>query len=339
MMTTPILSILDQSTAIEGRSPDESIRETLALAQLCETLGYSRFWVSEHHNHPSIVGSAPEILVAAIAATTKTIRVGSAGVMLPHYAALKVAEQFRVLEALAPGRIDLGVGRAPGGDFRTALALNPNAANAADDFPAQLRDLLAWVGGATLPADHPFRDIQAYPLGPTAPEPWVLGSSMYGAQVAAHFGLPYCFAYFFTDGQGCAPAMAYYRQHYRPSPAFPKPQAGICLWVLAAATEEEAQHHYASRVNWRAARDRNLLGPLPAPGTPLPFPPTEQEQQKMARMRADRLIGTADKVKARIVELAAEMQADEVALVTWAHDPEARRQSYRLVAGEFGLTS
>src|SRR6185437_516036 len=156
------LSVLDQSTASLGRTQDTAIRETLELARHCELLGYHRFWLSEHHNSGSIVGTAPEILMAAIAATTSRIRIGSAGVMLPHYAAFKVAEQFRVLEAIAPGRIDLGVGRAPGSDMRTAFALNPQADTAADRFPAQIVDLLAWLEGRPLPEGHPFRDVVAH---------------------------------------------------------------------------------------------------------------------------------------------------------------------------------
>ena len=188
------LSVLDQSTAAAGQGQDAAIRESLALARACDALGYHRYWVSEHHNSGSIVGTAPEVLMAAIAATTARIRVGSAGVMLPHYSALKVAEQFRVLEAIAPGRIDLGVGRAPGSDRLTAHALNPYA-NAADEFPQQVRDLDAWVSGEPLPANHPYRVIKAHPTGATRPELWILGSSNYGAQLAAHFGLPYAFAY------------------------------------------------------------------------------------------------------------------------------------------------
>ena len=144
------LSVLDQSMILSGRAPAESIRETLALAPYLEELGYQRFWLSEHHNSDAIAGSAPEVLLGALAARTSRIRLGSAGIMLPHYSALKVAEQFRVLDALAPGRIDLGVGRAPGSDGRTAMALNPNAAAAVDLFPSQLRDLMAWVGGGTI---------------------------------------------------------------------------------------------------------------------------------------------------------------------------------------------
>ncbi len=220
------LSVLDQSTVVTGRSPDTSIRESLALAKHCEALGYSRYWCAEHHNSASQAGTAPEILISAIAATTTRIRVGSAGVMLPHYSSLKVAEQFRVLEAIAPGRIDLGLGRAPGSDGRTAFALNPLAETAADHFPAQVRDLLAWLAGEKLVEGHPFRDIIAQPGGPTLPEVWMLGSSDYGPQVAAYFGLPFCFAHFITDGRGVEQAMALYREGYRPSERHPTPHAG-----------------------------------------------------------------------------------------------------------------
>ena len=179
------LSVLDQSVAVTGRTEDASIRETLQLARHCEALGYKRFWVSEHHSHPGIVGSAPEVLMAAIAATTSRIRVGSAGVMLPHYAALKVAEQFRVLEAIAPGRIDLGVGRAPGSDMRTARLLSSDPRQSAENFPIQVRELQAWLAGTDLPEGHPGRGVTAHPMGATTPQMWFLGSSEYGAQLGA----------------------------------------------------------------------------------------------------------------------------------------------------------
>jgi luciferase family oxidoreductase group 1 len=217
------LSVLDQSTIVSGRSPDASIRESIALAQHCEALGYDRYWCAEHHNSDSQAGTAPEILIAAIAATTRRIRVGSAGVMLPHYSALKVAEQFRVLDAIAPGRIDLGLGRAPGSDGMTAYALNPRAETAADQFPADVRDLLAWLNGQKLVEGHPFREIRAQPAGPTVPEVWILGSSDYGAQVAAYFGLPFCFAHFISDGRGAGQALSVYREGYRPSARHPAP--------------------------------------------------------------------------------------------------------------------
>src|SRR4051812_35067076 len=188
MLTELRLSVLDQSTVVTGRSPDSSIRESLGLARHCEALGYHRYWCAEHHNSASQAGTAPEVLMAAIAATTRRIRIGSAGVMLPHYSALKVAEQFRVLEALAPGRIDLGLGRAPGSDRLTARALNPHASPGADAFPQQIDDLQHWLEGKRMHEGHPYRAITAQPQGPTSPEMWVLGSSDYGAQLAAHLG-------------------------------------------------------------------------------------------------------------------------------------------------------
>lgn len=331
------LSVLDQSVAVQGRPHRESIRETVELAELCESLGYHRFWVSEHHSHQTIVGTAPEILMAAIAARTRSIRIGSAGVMLPHYAAFKVAEQFRVLDALAPGRIDLGVGRAPGSDSRTAQALNPFGTMRTLQFPEQVRDLIAWVSGEDLPEVHPFRQVRAYPAGDTAPVVWMLGSSDYGAQVAAHFGLPYSFAYFITDGVGVDQALSLYRQLYNPSPRHPEPVANICVWALVAETEAEAQRLFTSRANWRGARDRGLLAAIDAPEAPLPFEPTPIEEARVAEMRRTALVGTPADVGKRIRSLADELGIDEVVVLTWSHDPAARRRSYELLAREFEL--
>jgi luciferase family oxidoreductase group 1 len=331
------LSVLDQSTAVSGREEADAVRETLALAQFCDRLGYERFWVSEHHNHPSIVGTAPEILVAAIAATTRRIRVGSAGVMLPHYSALHVAEQFRVLEAIAPGRIDMGLGRAPGGDMPAAFALNPQADTAADYFPNQVRDLLAWVGGEKLPEGHPFWSVAAHPKGATVPEAWILGSSNYGAQVGAFFGLPYCFAWFFTDGRGAPEALATYRQQYRPSARHPAPHSSICVWVLAAETRAEAERLFLPRALWRVLRDRNILLPLPTPEEAAAYDLAGVERAKIERMTERAFIGTAAEIAPRLRTLAAELAVDELVIVTWSHDPEARRRSYELLAAEFGL--
>jgi luciferase family oxidoreductase group 1 len=331
-MATLRLSVLDQSVSLAGSSEDAAIRDTVSLAVDCEALGYSRFWLSEHHGLPTIVGSAPEIVMAAIAARTSAIRIGSAGVMLPHYSALKVAEQFRVLEALAPGRIDLGVGRAPGGDMRTARALNPNAAHAAEEFPQQVRDLLAWTSVGT------HAGITAHPRGPHAPEIWILGSSDYGAQLAAHFGLPYAFAYFFTDGVGAEQAMTLYRRLYQPSERHPEPKATLCIWALAAATDEEAHHHALSRDRWRLDRGRGLLGPLQSPDEIARRGFDAGEEQGLAAMRSRAFVGSPAVVAERIARLAEAFQLDEVVINTWAHDPAVRRRSYGLIAAEFGLT-
>ena len=287
------LSVLDQSTIVSGRSPGASIQETLALALDCEALGYDRYWLAEHHNSGSQAGTAPEVLMAAIAATTHRIRVGSAGVMLPHYSSLKVAEQFRVLEAIAPGRIDMGLGRAPGSDGLTAYALNPAADSAADHFPSAVRDLLHWVRGEQLVEGHPFRAVLAQPAGETAPEPWILGSSDYGAQVAAHFGLPYCFAHFITDGRGAEQALAAYRTGFRPSATLPRPYAVVAVWAMAAETDAEADRLFASRALWRLGRDRGIYGPLPAMEEATDYPYTEADRARVAGMRSGAMVGTA----------------------------------------------
>ena len=331
------LSVLDQSTVVTGRSPDTSIRESIRLARHAESLGYSRYWCAEHHNSDSQAGTAPEILISAIAATTTSIRVGSAGVMLPHYSSLKVAEQFRVLDAIAPGRIDLGLGRAPGSDGRTAYALNPLAETAADQFPAQVRDLLAWIAGEKLVEGHPFRDIRAQPQGPTVPEVWILGSSDYGAQVAAYFGLPFCFAHFITEGRGADQAFALYRQGYRPSASHPTPHAGLCVWAVAAETAEEAAWLFRSREMFRLRRDRGIFAPLPSPDEAAQYQYSEGELARVERMRSRALYGTPDVVGAKLRALASEHQVDEIAILTTLHDPEARRRSYTLLAKEFAL--
>jgi luciferase family oxidoreductase group 1 len=325
------LSVLDQSAATSGQSEAQAIRDSVALANHCEVLGYHRYWVSEHHNLPAIVGTAPEVLMAAIAATTRRIRIGSAGVMLPHYSALKVAEQFRVLEALAPGRIDLGVGRAPGGDMRTARMLNPNAGAAADDFPEQVRDLQAW----TSQPEH--QGIVAHPRGEHAPEIWILGSSNYGAQLAAHFGLPYAFAYFFTDGQGAEEALALYRRLYQPSERHPEPQPTVCVWALAAPTHDEAVHHALGRERWRLDRMRGVIGPLQAPDVIAARGFTAAEWPTVDAMRRKAFVGTALQIGVQLRALALELQLDEIVVNTWAHDPAVRQRSYALLAQEFKL--
>ena len=326
------LSVLDQSVSVAGSSEDAAIRDTLDLAQHCERLGYARFWVSEHHGLPTIIGSAPEILMAAIAARTTRIRIGSAGVMLPHYSSLKVAEQFRVLEALAPGRIDLGVGRAPGSDMRTARALNPNAHVAADDFPAQLNDLREWTSPAAL-----HHGITAHPRGAHAPEIWVLGSSNYGAQLAAHFGLPYAYAYFFVDGAGADEALALYRRQYKPSARHPEPHATVCVWALAAETHDKALHHALGRERWRVDRERGVLGPLQSSDVIAARGFSAAERPTVDAMRRKAFVGTGAQVAGQMRALADELQLDELVVNTWAHEPAVRRTSYALLAREFDL--
>ncbi|MEY2804020.1 MAG: Limonene 1,2-monooxygenase [Pseudomonadota bacterium] len=330
------LSVLDQSVAAAGRTQAQAIAQTVELAVCAERLGYHRFWVSEHHSHPSIVGTAPEVLMAALAMRTRRVRLGSAGVMLPHYSALKVAEQFRVLEALAPGRIDLGVGRAPGSDGRTAQVLNPDR-YAAENFPQQVIDLHTWVTGGTPAGGHPGHGVYAGPSGDTYPDLWMLGSSDYGAQLAAHLGLPYAFAYFITDGRGADQALQLYRQGFQPGPVRQSPEAVLCVWALAAETEAEAWHLFQSRARWRMDRDFGRLGPmLPPEEAQRPWSPAEDIA--LARLKANALVGSASQVADKLQTLGEKLGVDEVVVITWTHDPQAQRRSYELLAREFGLS-
>jgi len=248
-----------------------------------------------------------------------------------------VAEQFRVLDALAPGRIDLGVGRAPGSDGRTAQLLNPDR-SASERFPQQVLELQAWVSGHNLPPGHPGHKVYAYPQSDTAPTLWMLGSSDYGAQLAAHLGLPYAFAYFITDGAGADEALEIYRDTFRPSAALQKPCAALCVWALAADTDEQALHLFESRARWKMDRNLGRIDAL--------LPPEEAvrdysagEQLALQRLRESALIGSAATVGAKLRRLAARLQVQELVVITWAHDPAAQCRSYELLAKEFGLAA
>lgn len=326
------LSVLDQSTAAVGVDPAETIRDTIEMGVLAEDLGYHRFWVSEHHNHPVINGTAPEIIMAALSQRTSRIRLGSAGVLLPHYAPLKVAEQFRVLEAIAPGRIDLGLGRAPGGDPMTSMAMNPDAHMDAENFPANVRDLMAWVSGTPLDDTHPFTTVVAHPEVPTAPDVWMLGTSDYGARLAAEYGTPYCFAHFITDGLGVGEAFGLYRDLYQPSDRFPEPYVALCVWALAAETREEAEYQFATRAYNKARRALGHIEPLVAPEDVDWDACTDQERAQRDKWRDNAVIGTGDEVADKLRTIAAEHAVDEIVVLTWTHGQEARRTSYTLLA-------
>ena len=329
------LSVLDQSIASSDQAHDQTIQNTLELATLCEKLGYNRFWVSEHHNHPSILGTAPEILLGAIAAQTKKIRIGSAGIMLPHYSPLKVAEQFRVLDALAPGRIDLGVGRAPGSDGRTARLLNPNLYSS-DEFPQKTLELKAWVSGENLPSNHPGFAVNAFPKTDSQPTLWILGSSDYGAQLAAHLGLRYAFAHFITDGTGTEEALEIYRKNFKPSPDNEKPHTIICVWALAAENENEAWLQFESRIRWRIDRNMGVLGPLlPPESAKRELRPDETSYLQSFKENA--LVGSIENVERKLRNLATRFEIDEMVIITWTHDHSVQRRSYELLADAFDL--
>ncbi|MBH0237977.1 MsnO8 family LLM class oxidoreductase [Methylobrevis albus] len=338
------VSVLDQSTVAAGRSAGETIRDTVAFAQACERLGYARFWVSEHHGSPGIAGSAPEVLLGALAMATRRIRIGSAGVMLPHYGPLKVAEQFRVLDALAPGRIDLGLGRGPGADRQAAYALKPGALDnpfammGLDRFPEDVGHVVAWTRGAALPDGHPFAGIIAQPVADTtAPEPWIVGSSGATARVAGAQGLAYCYAHFFDDGAGAAEAIAAYRAAFRPSAARARPHVGLCVWAVAAPTEAAADALAEAYALWRLDRDRGHMPAFPGPAEVAAARPSPAGEDRLAALRTRIVRGTGAGVAARLREIAAALDADELVVVTTTHSPADRLRSCELLARAMGL--
>jgi luciferase family oxidoreductase group 1 len=276
-------------------------------------------------------------LIGQVAARTRQIRVGSGGVMLPNHAALIIAEHYGTLATLYPGRIDLGVGRAPGSDQMTSYALNPNPENVLDQFPRQVQELRLWTSGTPLPERHPFHRIMAQPTGPTTPELWILGSSEYGAQLAAHFGLSYAFAYFFSEGT-VEQALGLYREKYRATEENPKPIATICVWALAADSEAEALHQFKTRE--RAIVDRRQgirLALMPPEQAERPYSPDELRTAEKLRRKA--IVGSAAQVAEKLTELAKRLALDELVIVTWTYDAAPRRRSYELLAEMFGLSN
>jgi len=327
------LSILDQSPVPEGSTGPDALRNTLDLARLADGLGYARYWLAEHHGL-SLAGPAPEVLIGPVAAATSRIRVGSGGVMLPHYSPYKVAESFSLLAGLFPGRIDLGLGRASGTDPMTTFALQRDRRQASpDDFPQQLAELLAHYD-RTLPADHPFARLGgSLPGGDERPEVWLLGSSAQSAVWAAQLGLPYAFADFINP-QG-SPIAASYRERFEPSERLAAPRTTVAVWAICAETDAEAERLESSiRMSMHMLRQ----------GRPIAVPPPETALRYVEAHFGDapdrsrrRIVGAPATVRAGIEAVADEYAADEVVVVTIVHDHQARRRSYELLAQAFEL--
>jgi luciferase family oxidoreductase group 1 len=327
------LSVLDQAPIAEGSTGADALRNSVDLAQVVERAGYHRYWVAEHHSTPMLACASPEVLIAATAAVTNTIRVGSGGVMLPHYSPLKVAETFSMLSALHPNRIDLAVGRAPGSDPLTAFALQRDRRQAApDDFPQQLAELLAYLWNR-IPANHRFARLSALPGGADRPDVWLLGSSPQSGVWAAELGLPYAFADFINPG-GAAIA-AHYRQQFTSSGVNRVSQVIAAVWALCAETDEEAE---------RLASSSRMAFTLFLKGTLIRVPPIEtavkfleehpDEVQALGSRRRG-IVGSPAKVRAQLEAVADEYGADELMIVTITYDHGARRRSYELIADAF----
>ena len=331
------LGVLDQSPIRAGGTPAGALRETVQLAQLCDRLGYHRYWLAEHHSTGGLACATPEVLIAEVAARTEHIRVGSGGIMLSHYSPLKVAESFRMLEAFHPGRIDLGVGRAPGSDTRTARALAAGPGQLGiEHYPDQLLDLYGYLAN-DMPPEHPFRGVRAMPSGETMPELWMLGSSGASAQYAAELGWAFCFAHFINAENG-ERAMARYREIFQPSPVAAAPRASIGVSVTVAETHEEAEHLSWSRWGWRLMSQRGLVrAGIPSPEEAKAYQYTEPELDYLAYVRSRSIFGSPAEVRDRLEELGTEYGVDEFVCVTITYSFEARKRSYELLADAFDL--
>lgn len=330
------LGVLDQSPIREGGSAAQALAETVSLAKACERLGYHRYWVAEHHNTRSFAGSAPEILIAKIAGETAHMRVGAGGIMMPHYSPLKVAECFKMLETLYPGRIDLGMGRAPGTDQRTAAALQPGPkAYPIEVFPQQV-ELLQQFLADSFPPEHPYHGIHAMPIGPAMPDLWMLGSSVQGALYAAEFGLPYCHAHFITPEQS-EQSVAAYRQHFKPSAQLQAPYVALGVGVLAADTEEQARHFAKSRNLWITQLLMGSRGNFVPPEAVDAYSFSAAERAMYLSVEKRSTTGTADQCKERLLALGAKHGAEEFVLLTITYAFADRMRSYELIAGAFGL--
>jgi luciferase family oxidoreductase group 1 len=331
---TLALGILDQSPIISGVRPADAVIETVRLAEVAERRGYSRYWLAEHHAIAALADPCPEILTARVAAATSRIRVGTGGVLLPYYSALKVAEQFRMLEALFPGRIDLGVGRAPGGDRLTAQAVARGPYAFADDFPEQVRDLVGFLDG-NLPPGHPFARVKAQPAGETSPEVWLLGSSDYSGALAAELGLRFAFAHFISARGGEAVARAY-KEMFKPSARESAPRVIVCAFVICAETGAEAERLAASIDLRRLHMAVGLDTPVPTLAEAEAHRYTERERAYVLSQRERLVHGAPDEVREKLLALAERFGADELMILTITGDYPSRRRSYELVASAFG---
>ncbi|MGD9998205.1 MAG: LLM class flavin-dependent oxidoreductase [Ilumatobacteraceae bacterium] len=333
----PVLSVLDLAPVGRGYTPAEALAASVRLAQEAERLGYHRLWVAEHHNMPGIASSSPPVLIAHLAANTTTLRLGSGGVMLPNHSPLAVAEQFGMLEALHPGRIDLGLGRAPGTDGLAAAALRRGRTmDGDDDFPRQLAELVGYFDGTSFREVHPFGSIHATPARGYSPDIWLLGSSDFSAHLAGELGLPFSFAHHFAAGNTMA-AVRVYRAAFRPSRVLERPYLSLGVNVVCAADDEHAQWLAGSGALAivRLRQGRPDVYPTPEEAAAHEYTPMEREIVR--GWTSAHIVGSPETVRAGLLGLAAETGADELMITTMIHSPDERLESYRLVAEAMDL--
>jgi luciferase family oxidoreductase group 1 len=329
------LSILDQSPVIDGHTPAQAVHATIALAQAADRLGYHRYWLAEHHAMRGLADPCPEILLGQIGARTQRIRVGTGGVLLPYYSALKVAEVFRMYEALFPGRVDLGIGRAPGGSLLTAQAMNAEAFLGEERFPTQVQEVVGFLDD-TLPPQYPYHAVKAMPAGEGSPEVWLLGSSDYSGALAAYLGLRFSFAHF-INAHGGEPVMRGYREQFRASHRERRPYSMLAVFAICAPTHEEAERLASSIDLRRYQMSIGIDAPIATAEQALAFPYTEQARTVVQCERARAVLGTPQAVKERLLALQDQHQADELMVITITGDYASRLRSYELLAEAFAL--
>jgi len=326
------LSILDQSPIIEGHDARRAVLETLALARRAEALGYYRYWLAEHHAIAALADPCPEVLVARLGAETSRLRIGTGGVLLPYYSAFRTAEAFRMLEALYPGRIDLGVGRAPGGDSRTAQAVAGGGFPNAEQFPQQVWELAAHLAGR-LPPDHPYKRVRLQPEVPTAPEIWLLGSSDYSGALAAQLGMAFAFAHFINP-RGGEEVMHAYREHFRPGHE-QSPRAMVCTFAICGEDDHDAER-LAQPIDLRRLHMAlNIDSPVPTAEAAAAHQYTVAEREYVAGQRARAVIGGPRRVREELEAMARRYGADELMVLTITGDYASRTQSYERLIGAF----
>lgn len=332
----PPLSVLDLSVVTTGTPPAAALRNSIDLAQHVDRLGYVRYWLAEHHNLPSVASPAPDLMIGQIAAATQRIRVGSGGVMLPNHAPLVIAERFKMLEALFPGRIDLGLGRAPGTDGATAHALRRRLdGREGDDFLERLHELTLWET-REFPPGHPYNNVVAMPSDTPLPPIWLLGSSGYSAELSAQVGMGFAFAHHFAS-HDAVDAMLSYRQHFQPSTWSSRPYAILAIAAIVADTDAEAERLAVSTDFNRLLRERGQYAPLVSIEEALAYPYTDGERAIIARNRKRLFVGAPATILRQLQPLIAASQADEVMVITAVYDHAARKRSYDLLAEAFEL--
>ncbi len=332
------LSILDQSPIGVGKTPHEAIEATLELAEAADRWGYTRYWLAEHHSSGTLADASPEILLAAMSGRTKNIRIGSGGVMLSHYSSFKVAEVFRMLEALAPGRVDMGIGRAPGSDQVASFALQPGPNSyPIEKYPQQVFDLMRYLSG-TFPNDHPFGKLRAMPAAPKWAAPWLLSSSMGSAGIAARLGLPLSFAHFISQDSG-PEYVKWYRDNFEPSEWFDKPRVNIGISAITADTEERAHDLALCRHVMRLMRNKGQeMKGVPSVDQITAMDFTGADAEFIEQQRAKSVEGDPYTVKAMIENLAEQYETDDVIVLTITPDYAERQRSYELLAESFALS-